>query len=52
MEDLNVSATPYDDVFRTLVNDCGKLVFPVINEMFWEHYTGKEKIVFSPMSTS
>ena len=48
MGDLNASATPYDDVFRTLVNDCGKLVFPVINEMFGEHYTGQEEIAFSP----
>ncbi len=29
--------TPYDDVFRTL-----------INEVFGERYSGKEKIVFSP----
>ena len=40
--------TPYDDVFRTLLNDCSSLIIPVINEAFGEHYTGKEKIVFSP----
>lgn len=39
--------TPYDDVFRTLLNDCSVLILPVINEMFGEHYIGKEKIVFS-----
>ncbi len=40
--------TPYDDVFRTLLNDCSKLILPVINEIFGEHYTGEETILFSP----
>lgn len=40
--------TPYDDVFRTLLNDCSSLIIPVINEVFGEHYTGREEIVFSP----
>ena len=40
--------TPYDDVFRTLLNDCSSLIVPVINEVFGEHYTGEEKVVFSP----
>lgn len=40
--------TPYDDVFRTLLNDCTNLVFPVINEVFGEHYSGQEKITFYP----
>ena len=40
--------TPYDDVFRTLLNDCSSLIIPVINEVFSEHYTGKEEIIFSP----
>lgn len=39
--------TPYDDVFRTLLNDCSSLIIPLINEVFGEHYTGKERIVFS-----
>ncbi len=42
------SSTPYDDVFRTLVNDCSKLVIPLINEAFGEHYSGDEEIRFSP----
>ena len=42
------SPTPYDDVFRTLVNDCSKLVIPLINEAFGEHYSGDEEIRFSP----
>lgn len=39
--------TPYDDVFRTLLNDCPGLILPVVNEVFHENYTGNEKIVFS-----
>lgn len=40
--------TPYDDVFRTLLNDCSDLIIPVINEVFGENYTGDEPIIFSP----
>ena len=40
--------TPYDDVFRTLMNDCSQLLLPVLNEVFGEHYTGEEPILFSP----
>lgn len=38
----------YDGVFRTIVNDCRKLLIPVINEVFAEDYTGDEEIEFSP----
>ena len=41
------TATPYDDVFRTLLNDCKKLLLPVLNEIFGENYTGNETIVYS-----
>jgi len=40
--------TPYDDVFRTLLNDCTSLIIPIINEVFEEKYSGEEKIVFYP----
>lgn len=40
--------TPYDDVFRTLLNDCSSLIIPIINEVFRENYTGDEQIIFSP----
>ena len=40
--------TPYDDVFRTLLNDCSRLIIPVINEVFHECYSGDEQVVFSP----
>lgn len=36
----------YDDVFRTMLNDCTELIIPVINEVFGEHYSGTEKIEF------
>ena len=38
----------YDSAFRTILNDCSRLILPVINEAFGEHYTGKEKITFFP----
>ena len=47
MGEVKITSTPYDDVFRTLLNDCSSLIIPVINEVFGEHYSGKEKIVFS-----
>ena len=44
---MPTSNTPYDDVFRTLLNDCSQLIIPIINEVFGEHFSGDEKIVFS-----
>ena len=38
----------YDGAFRTILNDCRKLIIPVINEIFQEEYTGEEEILFSP----
>ena len=38
----------YDGAFRTLLNDCRKLIIPVINEIFDESYTGEEEIRFFP----
>ncbi|MCM1179179.1 MAG: hypothetical protein NC347_02900 [Clostridium sp.] len=40
--------TPYDDVFRTLLNDCSQLIIPIINETFHENYSGDKKILFYP----
>lgn len=45
---MKVSSTPYDDVFRTLLNDCSSLILPMINEIFQETYTGSEEIIFAP----
>ena len=44
-ENQNTVPTPYDDAFRTMMNDCIQLLIPVINEIFGKHYTGKEKII-------
>nr|WP_300656955.1 hypothetical protein [uncultured Acetatifactor sp.] len=41
-------ANIYDGVFRTILNDCRKLIIPVINEIFGETYTGEEEIRFFP----
>lgn len=38
----------YDSVFRTILNDCRKLILPVINEAFGENYSGDEEIEFFP----
>lgn len=38
----------YDGVFRTILNDCRKMILPVINEIFDEEYIGDEKIEFFP----
>lgn len=35
-------------MFRTILNDCRKLILPVINEIFDEGYTGDEKVEFFP----
>ena len=48
VDDIRITNTPYDDVFRTLLNDCSSLIIPMINEVFGEHYSGQEKIIFSP----
>ena len=42
------TSTIYDDVFRTLLNDCSALIIPVINELFNENYSGQESIEFRP----
>lgn len=41
-------ANIYDGAFRTILNDCRKLIIPIINEIFREEYTGDEMIEFFP----
>ena len=36
--------TPYDDVFKALVLYCPSLLLLLLNELFGEHYTGKETV--------
>ena len=38
--------TTYDDVFRTILNDCRDLIHPLLNEIFGESYSGCEPIHF------
>ena len=45
MEDKRkLIGTPYDDVFRTLVTDCPKLLVRLVNEMFGKDYDDDEKV--------
>ncbi len=37
--------TPYDDVFRTLLNDCPRLIIPVVNDTFGMNYTYDEDVI-------
>jgi hypothetical protein len=41
----DISSTPYDDVFHTLVVDCTNLMISVVNEAFNENYTENARIV-------
>ena len=41
----DVKGTPFDDVFRTLLERCQKLIIPVINEVFGTEYTMDEETV-------
>ncbi|MDO4302550.1 MAG: hypothetical protein Q4D94_01430 [Bacillota bacterium] len=47
-KEKGIVGAPYDDVFRTLVNDCVKLLLPMINEVFHEQYIGNEEIYLYP----
>lgn len=38
------TSTPYDDVHRTMLNDCPKLIIPVVNEMFQKKHSNNEKV--------
>ena len=38
------TATPYDDVHRTMLNDCPKLIIPVVNEMFHKRHSNKDQV--------
>ena len=40
----DMTGTPYDDVFRTLLERCQKLIIPVINEIFKTDYEMSEDI--------
>ena len=37
--------TAYDDAFRTMIEKCDDLVFPMLNYMFGEHYSDGDQII-------
>ncbi|MBR4026316.1 MAG: hypothetical protein IKJ01_01990 [Lachnospiraceae bacterium] len=37
--------TAYDDVFRTILNDCPELIIPLVNEIFQTNYSTEEKVI-------
>ena len=39
------TATPYDDVYRTLLNDCTSLIIPVVNEVLQKQHGEEEEII-------
>ena len=42
------SKTPYDDAFKTLVTECGKLVIPLVNEVFGKDYSDDSEVTVNP----
>ncbi len=38
------TTTPYDDVHWTMLNDCPKLIIPVVNEMFHKRHSNTEDV--------
>ena len=38
--------TPYDDAFRTMLQECKKLIIPIVNEIFGTDYNETVKIDF------
>ena len=43
--DPRSSGTPYDDVFKTMLIYCPRLLLFLLNELFGESYTGDEEVV-------
>ena len=44
---MSNSNTPYDDVFRTMENDCPHFLIPVINEVFGTEYAQGTQVLLS-----
>ncbi|MCC8044114.1 MAG: hypothetical protein LIP12_01270 [Clostridiales bacterium] len=38
---------PYDDAYRTMLDYCPQLLIPLANEIFGEHFTKDDKVVFA-----
>lgn len=39
MQQTNVSATAYDDAYRTMLEKCSSLILPVLSELFGEAFS-------------
>ena len=46
-KDEAVSGRPYDDTFKTMLNDCRNLLIPLINEIFGKNYSMGEKVTIN-----
>lgn len=42
------SSTPYDDAWRTLTMSASRLLIPMVNEAFGEHFSEKAEVILSP----
>ena len=42
------SNTPYDDVYRTSINELPQLLIPLVNEVFGESFSDNAQITLSP----
>ncbi len=47
MQQKNVSATAYDDAYRTMLEKCSSLILPVLSELFGEAFSGDEEIILT-----
>ena len=36
----------YNEALRSLLTECSELIIPVVNEVFSQHHTGEEKVIF------
>ncbi len=46
-KDELLSSTPYDDVHRTMENDCRKWLIPLVSEIFQENLDEYNDVVFT-----
>lgn len=44
---MKQEGTPFDDVFRTLLEKCTELIIPIINEIFGTHYEMSDSITLN-----
>ena len=47
-DDVYNSSTPYDDVYRTQINELPKFLIPMVNEIFDENFSEQATVILSP----